>query len=166
MEKTRLLKKILVTAGLLLSVGPAQVLAQETILASGGDATGNGGTASYSVGQVFYAVHSLTGGSITEGVQQPYEIYAITGTAEADRITLEFRAYPNPVTDFLFLKAELTVELQLFYRLYDSNGRMLCNKKITGDECIVPMDRYAPGIYYLDVISREKNLRTFKIIKY
>jgi hypothetical protein len=50
---------------------PHLIYSQETLSASGGDATGSGGTVSYTVGQVFYT--SLTGstGTVSEGVQQP-----------------------------------------------------------------------------------------------
>ncbi|MDB9721158.1 hypothetical protein OAA67_04695 [Winogradskyella sp.] len=45
--------------------------AQEIILASGGNATGSGGSVSYSIGQVFYNTNTSTEGSIEEGVQIP-----------------------------------------------------------------------------------------------
>lgn len=165
MKEIRLPRNILLMAGLLLSIGLMELPAQETILAAGGNATGSGGSASYSIGQAFCSIHSLTGGSITEGVQQPYEVYVISGMEETDMITLEFRAYPNPVSGSLYLKAEQPGNLPLFYRLYDSNGRMLVNKRITVDECVVPMEHYAAGLYYLNVMTPEKKLRTFKIIK-
>lgn len=44
--------------------------AQSSINTAGGEATGSGGTVSYSVGQAFYTVPSGTGGTLTEGVQQ------------------------------------------------------------------------------------------------
>jgi len=96
MKKTRLLRNLMTASGLLLAIGLMEVPAQETILASGGDATGNGGTASYSIGQVFYSVHVLTEAYITEGVQQPYEIYILSGMEDGELITLESRAYPIP----------------------------------------------------------------------
>jgi hypothetical protein len=43
------------------------IQAQNTIPASGGNASGSG-TASYSVGQVMYQTHTGTNGSVSEGV--------------------------------------------------------------------------------------------------
>ena len=165
MKKIRFLGKIMVCAIFLLGTGILEVPAQETILASGGDASGNGGTASYSIGQVFCSVHLLTEGSITEGVQQPYEIYVISGIEDGGLITLESRVYPNPVSSSLFLKVEHSGDLQLFYQLYDSNGRMLRKKRVTGNESMIPMEQYAGGIYYLHVVSAGKYTKAFKIIK-
>ncbi len=48
------------------------ISAQEVISASGGNATGSGGSVSYSVGQLFFMTHTGADGSVAEGVQQPY----------------------------------------------------------------------------------------------
>jgi hypothetical protein len=151
-------------AFLLLGIGLMQVTAQETILASGGEASGNIGTASYSIGQVFFSVYSLTEGYITEGVQQPYEIFIVSGL-DNDIITLESIVYPNPVSSHLILKVEYSSDLHLLYQLFDNNGKMLGNGTITGNECMIPMEKYASGVYHLIVVNRKKSIRTFKIIK-
>ena len=76
--------------------------AQETIPASGGEASGSGGSVSYTIGQLVYSTITGTNdNSIAQGVQQPYEISIVSGIAEADEINLKILAYPNPVTDFL-----------------------------------------------------------------
>ena len=48
------------------------VYAQKSVVASGGKATGAGGTASFSVGQISYK--SPSGNIVSDGVQQPFEI--------------------------------------------------------------------------------------------
>ena len=40
----------------------------------GGEATGSGGTASFTAGEVFYTYKSGASGSVTEGVQQSYRV--------------------------------------------------------------------------------------------
>ncbi len=55
------------------------VNAQESIVASGGDASGSGGSSSYSVGQVFYSNYTGSNGSEAQGVQQADET-GCTGT--------------------------------------------------------------------------------------
>lgn len=47
-------------------------IAQQATLSAGGDATGAGGSVSFSVGQVAYQHVSDVGGSVNEGVQQPF----------------------------------------------------------------------------------------------
>ena len=60
-----------------LLVLPLYIYAQESTVASGGNGTGEGGSVSYSLGQVSYSSNSGSNGSITEGVQQPYDVSVI-----------------------------------------------------------------------------------------
>jgi len=62
---------------------------QSTIPSTGGNATGSGGSVSYTVGQITYRTFSGTNGSIAEGVQQTYEISVVTANKITEAITLE-----------------------------------------------------------------------------
>ena len=53
--------------------------AQQATTATGGNASGSGGTVAYSVGQIFYTTNTGTTGSEAQGVQQPYEISIVLG---------------------------------------------------------------------------------------
>lgn len=59
--------------------------AQEVILTSGGNASGSGGTVSYSIGQTFYTTYTGANGSASHGVQHPYETLIETITMEFNR---------------------------------------------------------------------------------
>jgi len=141
------------------------VRAQEYIPASGGNATGSGGTASYTVGQVVYTTNTGTTGSAAQGVQQPYEISVITGLEDALGIDLNCSAYPNPASDIITLKVEDYDIGDLSYQLYDINGIMLENKKLTGNEIIILMGDLSPSVYFLKVTVNHKEIKTFKIVK-
>jgi hypothetical protein len=157
------------------------VRAQECIPAAGGNATGSGGTASYTAGQVVYTTNTGTTGSAAQGVQQPYEISVITGLEDALGIDLNCSAYPNPASDIITLKVEDYDIGDLSYQLYDINGIMLENKKIKGNEIIILMGDLSPSVYFLKVINNQKEIhhvksnkvgskqfnvvKTFKIIK-
>ena len=67
-------KKTIVSISFLLLGIIGGLHAQESPTAAGGEATGTGGTSSYSVGQVVYTTATGTNGSLAQGVQQPYEI--------------------------------------------------------------------------------------------
>jgi len=85
-------KKLKLSAVLLLGLGLTGLQAQESVNATGGNASGSGGSASYSVGQVAYQTHTGTNGSVSEGVQQPFEISVVTAIEEAKGINLSFTA--------------------------------------------------------------------------
>jgi hypothetical protein len=150
---------------LLLFLNIIEVRAQSTIPAGGGNASGTGGTVSYSVGQMLYTGNTGTTGSVAQGVQQPFEISVITGLERAININLICSVYPNPTVDFLTLKVENYDREGLSYKLFDVNGKLLESKKVTRNETSISMTNYIPAIYFLRVTDNRKEIITFKIIK-
>ncbi len=150
---------------LLFGLGLTGLQAQESVNATGGNASGNGGSASWSVGQAAYQTHTGTNGSVAEGVQQPYEISVVTGIEEANGINLSFSAYPNPVTDYLTLKIKDFELSALTFRLYDMNGKLLRSEKITGSLTSISMGNLLPATYFVKIIQGNLEIKTFKIIK-
>lgn len=137
--------------------------AQSSIVATGGEASGNGGTVSFSVGQI--AVQSNGDGTTTvsEGVQQPYEI-SVSGVDNYPNITLNAMVYPNPTLDNLQLTMD-NVQLDGEGRLYDANGKLLFAKKINGNITEFDLSSYAPGTYYLRVSNGKQMVKSFKVVK-
>ena len=160
-------RRLKLGAALLVGFGLTGLQAQEAIPTTGGNASGSGGSVSYSVGQVIYTTNTGTNGSVAQGVQQPYEISVVTGIEEAIgiNVSVSVSAYPNPVTEFLKLKVESYKVEDLSYQLYDMNGRLLENKKITGNETSIAMSNHSPAIYFLKISEANKEVKTFKIIK-
>jgi len=158
-------KRLKLSAVLLLGLGLTGLQAQTSINATGGDASGSGGSASYSVGQVVYTTNTGTNGTVAQGVQQPYEISVVTGIEEAKGINLSVTAYPNPTTGYLTLSiAEFEIS-NLSYQLYDMNGKLLQNAKITGNQTSIAMSNLVPATYFVKVLQESKVVKTFKIIK-
>jgi hypothetical protein len=161
-------KKVKLCAILLFGLGLTGLHAQEAIPASGGNASGSGGSSSYSVGQMVYTTNTGTNGSVAQGVQQPFEISVVTGIDEAKDITLQCMAFPNPTIDNLNLKvdASTTLSIQsLSYQLFDLNGKLLESKKVEDSETRIAMSNLIPATYFLKVIQNNKEIKTFKIIK-
>ena len=142
---------------LLILISFIKSYSQESTTVSGGNATGTGGSSSYSVGQITYTSQNSAGGFVTLGVQQPYEIVTLGND--------DFAAI-NLVTDVLNLTVNDDKWINLSYQLFDMNGRTLSNlKKITASETSVSMQELQQGIYFLAVNSDVKTIKTFKIIK-
>jgi hypothetical protein len=160
-------KKVKLTAVLFLGLGLTGLQAQTAILASGGNASGSGGSASYSIGQIVYTTNTGTNGSVAQGVQQPYEISVVTGLDVAKVITLQCSVYPNPAIDLVKLNVENYKTDALTYQLYDINGKLLENKNIESNETSIVMSNLVPSIYFLKVVQQNKQneVKTFKIIK-
>ena len=153
-------KTITSVAFLLLGLGGLH--AQQSSTATGGEATGTGGTASYSVGQVVYTTASGTNGSVAQGVQQPYEISTTVGINETS-INLELSVYPNPTTDYLTLKTDDNANLS--YNLYDMQGKVIESKKVLSNSSNINLEGQPTATYFLNVVKNNQIVKTFKIIK-
>lgn len=138
-------------------------LAQETTDATGGEAFGSGGTANYSVGQVLFSTVTGTTGSVSEGVQQPYELFTV-GLNDLG-IQVEITAFPNPTTDHLIVSTKNSEVKLLELSLYDKQGRRLLTEQITQEETILQLSKLAPATYFLKVTDQQLNYSTIKIIK-
>jgi hypothetical protein len=161
-------KKLKLSVVLLLCIVQTGLQAQTAVPASGYNASGSGGTVSYSVGQVVYSTTANANGSVAQGVQQPYEISVITGHEEAKGINLKISSYPNPTTDYLTLIVNVSSSMNiqsLSYQLFDINGKLLETKKLEGNETSIVMSKLVPATYFLKVIQENKEVKTFKIIK-
>ena len=168
MKQTRLK----LSAVILLIFGLSNLQAQEAIPSTGGEASGVGGSVSYSVGQMVYTTNTETNGSVAQGVQQPYEISVVSGIPEAKGINLSVSAYPNPATDYLILKIGNDVKTNsrssqknILYQLFDINGKMINTKKVIKGETKIKTDNLKQGSYLLRIIENNKEIKVFKIIK-
>lgn len=166
--KKKIMQKKIFFFVLFVSVGGLTAMTAQVIhagiTAAGGNATGTGGSASYSVGQLVYTTATGSNGSVAQGVQQPYEINVISGIEDIYGIEL-FMAYPNPVGNSLILKIENN-ELDLFsYQLYNLTGSLIRSSKISSLETSINMAELIPSTYFLRIYIDNKEVKTFKIIK-
>ena len=154
----------MILIALLLFWGLSGVNAQSNTMASGGEATGSGGTISYSIGQIDYIEATGSGGTANQGVQQPFEIFTL-GTDERPDIDLEITVYPNPAVSNVTLRIGNFTSDNLSYQLYDLNGRLLYQQKLQNAVTQIPFEGLASAIYLLQVLDRSSQIKSFKIIK-
>jgi hypothetical protein len=147
-----------------LSLGLVPVRAQKAVMTAGGNATGSGGSASYSVGQVVYTTATGTTGTANQGVQQPYEFYTV-GLDGNPGINLQLTVYPNPTPSEVTLNTGTLSFEEMTFRLYDARGQLLKSQKIHDVLTGIPMEDFPAGVYILKVLDGMSLLRTFKIIK-
>lgn len=161
MTKNKSRPIVLLTAGLLWA-GFAQ--AQESANASGGDATGSGGTVAYSIGQVVYTTNTGSNGSVAQGVQHAYEIFTV-GIKETE-LNISLSVFPNPTTDNLTLQISDYNNEKLSFQLFDIQGKQLSNGQIVAQQTQINMTSLPTATYFINVLSQEnKTIQTFKIIK-
>ena len=140
------------------------IYSQETLPASGGEATGSGGTSSYSIGQLIYSAYTGSNGSVIQGVQQNIELFTLSNP-ELTALTLTAVMYPNPTTDYVVLELKDSNLTDLSYTMYDLQGREVAKGKVQQEDTPIAMQVLATGTYILKINQKNNELKTFKIIK-
>jgi hypothetical protein len=155
-------KPIALLVAILLSASFAQ--AQESANASGGDATGSGGTVAYSVGQVVYTTNTGSTGSVAQGVQQTYVILNLGINETAMNMTLT--AFPNPTAENLTLQISDYNNEKLAYQLFDMQGKLVSNGQIVAQQTFINMNSLPTATYFVYVVNQEnQKVQSFKIVK-
>ena len=156
-------KKTIVSVVFLL-LGLGGLHAQESFNATGGDATGSRGTVAYSVGQVVYTTNIDASGTVSQGVQQAYEIFTV-GIKEAE-LNISLSVFPNPTADNLTLQISNYNNEKLSYQLYDMQGKLLSYGQVTAQQTQINTAGLPPATYFINVVNQEnKQVQSFKIIK-
>ena len=143
---------------------PWQTMAQANITASGGNGIGPGGAVSYSVGQVAYRQYVGVAGSVSEGVQQTYEIAELNLEANLD--VFDCIIYPNPTLSGVRLVVRDSSYPEIHADLFDVAGKTVLTFPVLVEEHDIPMGHQPAGTYVLRLYSAKKMVKSFKIIKY
>jgi hypothetical protein len=157
------MKKVFLSGlGLLAATG---LYAQSNTVAGGGNATGTGGTVSYSIGQIAYTLASGgSNGYAIQGVQQPLEVSIISSVNQIEsKFTLD--VYPNPTSSRLILNASETNLKNMTYQLLSIDGTTLKQNQINSSAEQIDMSGLPSGTYLLRVVSKQQQIKLFKIVK-
>ncbi len=138
--------------------------AQESVNSTGGNATGSGGTVSYSIGQVVYTTNTGSNGSVAQGVQQPYEILTVGINENEPKISLS--VFPNPIGDNLILQVNDFEHSTLNFQLCDIQGKQISKGQIIAKQTQINTASLSSATYFIHVVNQEnQKIQNFKIIK-
>ena len=140
------------------------VQSQDAVAISGGEAIGSGGTSSYTLGQVFYTVTTANYGSISQGVQQSFELFTLSNP-QLMTVNLEALVYPNPSSDHVKLNITDNALTDLSYVLLNIQGKVVSSAKLSSLDTPISLHGLSVGTYVLKVSQKNNELKTFKIIK-
>lgn len=136
--------------------------AQQSIHGSGGNATGAGGSASYSVGQIVYTTNTGTTGSVAQGVQQAAEVML---GVEVTEINLQLNIFPNPTTSLLNLTFGDYDITGVTYSITDLNGKQLVQAKSVSQQTTIDVSNLNTAIYLLTISKNNTAVKIYKIVK-
>jgi hypothetical protein len=138
--------------------------AQQNTVATGGNASSAEGSVSYSIGQIDYEPSSNANGTVSQGVQQPFEIYPLA----VDELfsSLEINLFPNPTSDFIHLTiGDFSKTENLSYQLTDASGRLIQYARILENSTQIDVQHLSSASYFLNVFVVEKPAKSFTLIK-
>lgn len=162
------MKRTSISCFSLLLLVPAVLLkAQTAFLVTGANASGAGGSVSYSIGQAAYFAKG-NNTEISEGVQQAYEITTVLAAGEVS-VPKENGAgivlYPNPVKDYLYLDFNSHRFDGADYQLFDAQGKLVMSGKISQSKSEFNFSSLPSAMYIIRINQEGRNIKTFKIIK-
>lgn len=155
------MKKLLLTS-ITFFVGTI-VIGQNSVNVVGGDMYNNSGSISFSIGQVVIENTINTTGSISQGVQQAFEITTLN--LEENNLNLSLSAYPNPTQTQLILHIGNYNQEKLKYKIVSSDGKLLSQGSIQSIETVIDFLQLPKAMYFIEVQEKSTKLQTFSIIK-
>ena len=150
---------------LLFVLSATMSFAQNAVSVSGGEATGNSGSVSYSIGQTFYSANVGSNGQVSEGVQQPYEIYDVNEVQLEISGAISLSAFPNPTSDYLSLRIDGDYIDGLSCAMFDISGREIMQMRITSSETRLDVQQLPSATYFVRVMKEKDEVKTFKVVK-
>lgn len=153
--------RVLLQIILLLTI-PIAVRAQQNTVVAGGDAKGEAGSFSYTVGQIDYLTLEGDMAVATAGMQQPIddETYDYNKMCDDVQITIT----PNPTPDYLsvYINDDFA---KYRYTLTDVVGKVYSEGELTDGYDKLDLIGLLNGVYLLRVYCKDDESVVFKIAK-
>lgn len=138
--------------------------AQWAITAAGGEASGSGGTLSYSCGIVAFTHHHQNNISLSQGVQLGFEIpqfYVNASNIEA----YAFEVFPNPTGSNLTIKRDNRIQNIPEVYVFSQDGKFLLHDVLFDEFTNLSLSGFSNGNYLVAIANGGAVLKYFKIIK-
>ncbi len=84
----------------------------------------------------------------------------VTDLSITDESISKINIFPNPANDYILIQSDLEVE-NIF--IYDMTGKIVLKQKLKTDHK-VDLDGISKGVYYVNVIAKNKKFKTEKLI--
>lgn len=148
---------------LILCLFSAAIFAQEVISTAGDQTKNSTADLSWTIGEPIIETTSNGDFELIQGLHQNY--LEVTAINEIQNQKFNINAFPNPATEYIELKIERESQEDLFYQLFDLNGRFLFEEQILNNKATIHTGDLLPAIYYLKINENQNTIQTFQIIK-
>ena len=137
--------------------------AQDALLSGGASVMASTGSVSYSVGQLNYISTGAAGGSVQQGVQQPWTL--LPSPIWEPLNDLNLIVFPNPAGNQLYLTGT-SVPVQGYLELFSMQGSLLRREEIRhGYAAGLSLQGLPAGSYFLKIYNNKTLIHTATLIK-
>jgi hypothetical protein len=136
-------------------------IAQQITATSGNNYSNSSGSISYTIGEPVTVTLQAENAILTQGFQQgeiSVNIIYVDPTS-----SIEITAFPNPTSEYVFLKTENFDGLQ--YVLYSIDGKEIEQGILFEGECEINFTAFKSSTYILKVFKEKTEIKSFKIVK-
>ena len=151
------MKKLLLFGALALS---SVTYAQEIVSTQGDSYTNGSGSIDFTIGEV--VINTVTDGTndLTLGFHQTnWNFLGVEDFAP----NYEAIIFPNPTEDVLNIRTSAFENVT--YTLYDAQGKLVMQDKLSAEQTPIQVSQLAPGSYSITLNNETQILKTFKLIK-
>lgn len=141
---------------------PFTLLAQQDVMAAGGNATTSSGSVSYSIGQVIYTNESNADGSMNQGVQQPFSITPIFVEESMKEIVVEL--YPNPTRDHVLISIP-KLRRGMTISVFDIQGSLIEERPVQSSQTLLFVNDWPAAHYIIRLCDDTRTCAEYKLIK-
>lgn len=136
------------------------VSAQEVVSTQGDSYTNSSGSIDFTIGEVVINTGSDGSNDLTQGFHQTNWNFV---SIEHYVPSYEAIIFPNPTSEILTIKTS-TFE-NVTYALYDAQGKLVIQDKLSSLQTPIQVSQLAPGAYSLILNNHAQKLKTFQLIK-
>jgi Secretion system C-terminal sorting domain len=137
------------------------VSAQEVVSTQGNSYSTASGSIDFTIGEVIINTGTNGTNDITQGFHQTN--WNFVGL-EDHSPSYEASIFPNPTEDVLNIRTSMFENVT--YTLYDAQGKLVLQDKLSAEQTPIQVSQLAPGSYSLTLNNEAQNLKTFKLIKH
>ena len=134
--------------------------AQEVVATQGDSYSNTTANIDFTIGEVIIDTGSDGNNYITQGFHQ--SSWNFTGL-EDYAPNYEVSIFPNPTSEILNIKT--SVFENVTYTLYDAQGKLILQDKLSSEQTPIKVSQLAPGNYSITLTNEIQNLKTFKLVK-
>ena len=136
------------------------VSAQEVVSTQGDSYSNGSGSIDFTIGEVVINTGTDGTNDLTQGFHQTN--WNFVGLDDNDP-SYEATIFPNPTSELLNIRTS-TFE-NVTYTLYDAQGKLILQDKLSAEQTPIQAGQLAPGNYSITLTNETQNLKTFKLVK-